>query len=357
MLALKPTVTAARTPTTSDMHALTQEWRANIAARLSASTAKAYLYALDHYLRYLADAQLEPNAATTNDITQYVAHCRAHRRILTPRRLPWRPVRGGCAAPLPPCAPMLRVRLTVLRSFYDALVARGHCSANPLRGGVRLNRLARGEQSVRALRPVRASWTLTGEQVTALASTLAQTSARDRLLVALLCDTGLPPSELCALSVHDVRLHGQVLTVKAPHHSSSARGASAILCTPVTTQLYRRYMRARSAARGVTEALFVSQSYRNAGQGISVSMVDKTLRSIGRRAGVSGLTSTNLRRVHAQPNVQGRGPDGAVIWLDASPSQRRKEPDTAHMRLLSALFGGQEDGFTDADTPDVLGAQ
>jgi len=337
------------------MHALAQEWRANTAARLNPSTAEAYLYALDHYLRYLADARLEPNAVIVDDIVQYVTHCRAHCRDLTPQQP--RGLQENVAATRIPCATMLRVRLTVLRSFYDALVMRGLCDANPLRGGVRLNRLARGEAFATEPRRAREPWTLTNEQVAALASALNQTSARDRLLVALLCDTDLSPRELCALSVHDVRLRGQVLMVKAPHRNADARGGSDIVCSPVTTQLYRRYVRARPAARGVTEALFVSYSYRNTGQGISVSMVDKTLRSIGRRAGVSGLSARNLRRIHAQPHVQGRGPDGAVICLDASPSQRRTEPDTAHMRLLSALFGGQEVGFTDADTPDVLGAQ
>lgn len=354
MLALKPAVTLSPAPATSnEIEALTNEWRTSVTARLSASTADAYTHALDHYLRFLADVRLAPDAATIDDIAQYVAHCRAHCRDLTPHQRRGRP--GGMAAPQVPCATMLRVRLTVLRSFYDTLMARGLCGANPLRGGIRLNRMARGEGVIRPTRPACAGWTLTREQAAALAAALDQSTARDRLLFALLLDTGLSTQAICALRLHDVAQRGQTLTVTCPSADTAAhdeKAAHAIVCSSVTAQLYRRYIRVRPAW-GVSDALFLSQSRRNAGQGIGVSMVDKTLRSIGQVAGVVGVTARNLRHAHTQLHMLTHAPDSPMEGLNVGASLRCNALDTPCEQLLSALFARYPDKRADAEAPSA----
>lgn len=347
MLAFTPTTTESQALLNSEVVTLIREWRASVIERLSASTADAYTHALDHYLRYLEEAGLTPDAAAIDDIAQYVAHCRAHCRDLMPHQRQGRS--GGMAAPQVPCATMLRVRLTVIRSFYDTLTAQGLCDMHPLRGGVRLSKLARGEASARPQRPAPTGWTLTREQAAALAATLDQASARDRLLVALVLDTGLAAQDLCALRLSDIAPRGQALTLTHPSADVCARDAHAIICSPVTAWLYRCYLRARPPAKSAPEALFHSQSCRNAGQAIGVSMVEKTLRRIGREAGVAGITARNLRQAHTQ--LDALMPGVGWDWLGVSPTQRRRTTDTPRARLLSALFGKHAERCEDTNAP------
>jgi integrase len=339
MLSLKPVGKEFHKLAGSEIAALTNEWRASVITRHSASTAHSYTHALDHYLRYLEDIRLTPSMVTTDDIALYATHCRAHCRDLVLHQPCGR--REGATAQSP-CVTILRVRLTALRSFYDMLTARGVCDANPLRGGVRLSKLARGEGIVRPSRPAPKIWMLTKEQAAALASALDHASARDRLLVALLFDTGLSAHELCALRLRDITLRGQTLTVTQPWADASAHDALAIVCSPVTAWLYRRYLRARAPAVSSSEALLLSQSCRNAGQGIGVSMVNKTLRRIGRAAGVTGVTAHNLRLAHTL--LDAHTSSGPMEWLDSSPAQSWAARATPRGQLLSALFAERRAG-------------
>lgn len=278
--------------------ALAQEWRASAQTRLCATGATTDIYALDHYLRYLDERALTPASMATGDIIAYVEHCRARcRQAKRPRRRVSFSKAPAAGAPQQqvPCFSTLRTRLNALRSFYDLLVERNVCATNPLRGAVSLVRMARGEPVIekpqaKPQRPPR-TWNPSPEELAALADALAQANPRDRLLVALLLDTGLPVQRLWTLPRGAIELRRRSLTLALPDQHCLG-------CSPITAHLCLHYVGESSLAHHAAEAPLFPRVRDAVGQGLGTAPVYEALRTIGRRAGAPQFGARGLRRAH-----------------------------------------------------------
>ena len=284
------------------LDALAQEWRARAAARLCATAASSYIYALDHYLRYLDANHLAPESMSTGGITAYIEECRAHcRRPRRPRRRASQSaaLSASISADAPPqsnpCVSTLRTRLTAVRSFYDLLVERNVCVSNPLRGAVSLRRMAQGNPDIYPPQPksrrTPRAWNPSPEEIAALALALDQASARDRLLVALLLDTGLPVQTLYTLPSAAIELQRHTLTLTPP-------GQLCLRCSPITARLYLCYVGERPLASHAAETPLLHQLGGDAGHGDGIELERLSLRKIGQRAGVPHFGPRELRQAH-----------------------------------------------------------
>ena len=308
--------------------ALAQEWRACAQTRLCATGATADIYALDHYLRYLDERALTPASMATGDITGYIEHCRAHcRQVKRPQRRAWllappsTPPSAGAPPQQVPCFSTLRTRLNALRSFYDLLVERNICAANPLRSAVSLVRMARGEPVIEKPQPKPQhpprTWNPAPEELAALADALAQANPRDRLLVALLLDTGLPVQRLWTLPSGAIELRRHSLTLALPDQHC-------LRCSPITARLCLHYVGESSLAYHATGAPLFPRANGAVGQGLGTAPVYEALRKIGRRAGAPQFGARGLLRAHRR-----------LIRLDA-----RLHTQT----LAEGTYAGEQDG-------------
>ncbi len=171
-------------------------------------------------------------------------------------------------------------QLTILRSFYRAMVAMGHLDA-------RANPLA-GFPSIKAV-PRKLPTVLTAEEAEKL---LAQPRAdtvlgvRDRALMALLYGTGIRASECAGLRQRDVDLDALTVTVigKGGHQRT-------IPFNENVGEALRRYAQVRGAALPAAP-FFVSRR----GRAISRGALYERVRSCARRARIAKVVSPHRLR-------------------------------------------------------------
>ena len=154
---------------------------------LSIAAYEASLRQFRAFLRERIGPETPPAAVTARDVLEYLEHLRSARG-------------NGDSA--------VNRQLTILRSFYRAIVAMGHLapSSNPLAGF----------PSIKAV-PRKLPVTLSGEEVGRLLvrpPTDTVIGLRDRALLALLYGTGIRASECAALPVGAVDLIGLTIRVR-----------------------------------------------------------------------------------------------------------------------------------------------
>jgi site-specific recombinase XerD len=120
----------------------------------------------------------------------------------------------------------------------------------------------------------------------------ATTSAlRNAALVALLYDSLLRASELCALSVDDIDLDAGRLVVR---RGKGGKGRVAVF-GPQTATMLRAWLAVRSAAPGVS-AMFVAIGGNTPGSALTARGLRIIVKNLGERAGVSGVSPHAFRR-------------------------------------------------------------
>jgi integrase/recombinase XerD len=222
-----------------------------VARGLRPLTLAAYETALEQFRDWirLCREQRPPDAVTARDVLEYLQHLRE--------------VRGnGDAA--------VNRQLTILRSFYRAIVAMGHLepAGNPLAGF----------PSIKAV-PRKLPVSLSPEQVSRL---LAQPrldtviGLRDRAVLALLYGTGIRVSECAGLRCGRVDLTRLTITVcgKGGHERS-------IPLNPQLAEVLRQYAHARGAA--LPTAPFFRSRF---GRPLSRGAVYERVRTWGQRSHV-----------------------------------------------------------------------
>ncbi|MHB9134734.1 MAG: tyrosine-type recombinase/integrase [Armatimonadota bacterium] len=155
-----------------------------------------------------------------------------------------------------------------LRAFFRFLQADGLLDRSPL------------ETIQPPKAPKKLIQTFTPEQITRLFSTCNASFAgiRDRAMMLLMIDSGLRVSELCTLSVTDIRWEDQ--TAKLMGKGSVERRVPFGMNT-------RRALQAYLIRRGIleTEALFVT----TLGEAIGRRRVEEVMQERGQRAGLTGV--------------------------------------------------------------------
>jgi integrase/recombinase XerD len=215
---------------------------------LSLAAYEAVLQQFHEWIRVCREHR-PPDAVTTRDVLEYLQHLRE--------------VRGnGDAA--------VNRQLTILRSFYRAIVAMGHLepAANPLAGF----------PSIKAV-PRKLPVSLSPEQVARLLVRPHQNTIiglRDRAVLALLYGTGIRATECASLRSGQVDLVRLTITVlgKGGHERS-------IPLNPQLAEVLRQYVQARGAA--LPTAPFFRSRF---GRPLSRGAVYERVRTWGQRSHV-----------------------------------------------------------------------
>jgi integrase/recombinase XerD len=222
-----------------------------VARGLRSLSLAAYETALEQFreLIRVCGEQRPPDAVTARDVLEYLQHLREMRG-------------NGDAA--------VNRQLTILRSFYRAIVAMGHLqpSDNPLAGF----------PSIKAV-PRKLPISLSPEQVGRLLVRPRQDTIiglRDRAVLALLCGTGIRATECATLRSGQVDLTRLTVTVrgKGGHERS-------IPVSPQLAEVLRQYAHARGAA--LPTAPFFRSRF---GRPLSRGAVYERVRTWGQRSHV-----------------------------------------------------------------------
>jgi len=188
----------------------------------------------------------------------------------------------------------LQLRVTVVRLFYDFLVAEGICDRSPVGRG---HRSADGRAGRRGLvgRMDRLPWIPTDAQWRAVLEVAAAESLRNRLMLALAYDAGLRQEELCLLASDELDPAHRTLRVRA--ETTKTRRGRVVPYSAVAGELLARYLKHRRRITTARGALFVSESPRNRAQPISPWTWSKVVRSLAVRAGLPSFSTHTLRHL------------------------------------------------------------
>jgi integrase/recombinase XerD len=188
----------------------------------------------------------------------------------------------------------LQLRVTVVRLFYDFLVEERIRDRNPVARGYRS---ADGRAGRRGLvgRMDRLPWIPTDAQWQAVLEVAAGAPLRNRLMLALAYDAGLRREELCLVGTDDLDPAHRTITVRA--ETTKSRRSRVLPYSEISGRLLASYLRDRREITTARGALFVSESSRNRGAGVSPWTWSKVVRSIAVRAGVPAFSTHTLRHL------------------------------------------------------------
>jgi integrase/recombinase XerD len=188
----------------------------------------------------------------------------------------------------------LQLRITVIRLFYDFLVEEKVRDRNPVARGYRSADGRAGRRGLIA-RSDPLPWIPTDAQWRAILEAAGGESLRNRLMLALAYDAALRREELCLLGTDDLDPAHRTITVRAG--TTKSKRGRVVPYSAVSGQLLAGYLRQRRQITVARGALFVSQSPRNRGEGVTAWTWSKVVRSIALRAGVPSFSTHTLRHL------------------------------------------------------------
>jgi integrase/recombinase XerD len=253
----------------------------------SPRTVEAYARSLVDYLAWCERAGVGVETAGRAEIAGYV------------RDLRERPDRRGAnvislSSGIGLSNATVQLRVTVVRLFYDFLVEERVRDRSPVARGYRSADGRAGRRGlVTRLDPL--PWIPTDVQWRAILEVAAGESLRNRLMLALAYDAALRREELCLLETDDLDPAHRTITVRA--ETTKSKRGRVVPYSAVGGQLLARYVRHRRTITTARGALFVSESPRNRGQGVSAWTWSKVVRSIALRAGVPSFSTHTLRHL------------------------------------------------------------
>ena len=115
-------------------------------------------------------------------------------------------------------------------------------------------------------------------------------------MLALAYDAALRREELCLLEADDLDPAHRTMTIRA-ETTKSKRSRRVVPYSAVAGQLLARYLHHRRQITAARGALFVSESPRNRGRGVTAWTWSKVVRSIAVRAGVPAFSTHTLRHL------------------------------------------------------------
>lgn len=253
----------------------------------SPQTVQAYARSLVDYLDYCGRAGVDVVAAGRADVAGYVGDLRER-----PSRRGANVIAIGSGAGLANAT--LQLRVTVVRLLYDFLVEEGVRDRNPVARGYRSADGRAGRRGLVArLDPL--PWIPTDVQWRAILEVAAGEPLRNRLMLALAYDAALRREELSLLGTDDLDPAHRTISVRA--ETTKSRRSRVVPYSAVAGQLLARYLTHRRSVTTARGALFVSESPRNRGDGVTAWTWSKVVRSIALRAGVPSFSTHTLRHL------------------------------------------------------------
>jgi len=253
----------------------------------SPRTVEAYARSLVDYLAWCDRSGVEVETAGRAQIAGYVRDLRER-----PGRCGANVVSLSSGAGLSNAT--LQLRVTVIRLFYDFLVEEQVRERNPVARGYRSADGRAGRRGLVA-RVDPLPWIPSDAQWRAILDVAAGEALRNRLMLALAYDAALRREELCLLGTDDLDPAHRMITVRA--ETTKSKRGRVVPYSTVAGQLLAAYLRHRRAVTTARGALFVSESPRNRGQGVSAWTWSKVVRSIALRAGVPSFSTHTLRHL------------------------------------------------------------
>jgi integrase len=349
-------------------------------APLGEGTQRTYAYHLVDHLRWLSAVRLSEESITVEDLKRYMALCGASHT--GPLGLAWRREPLGDAA--------LAVRAACLKRYYLDLTVREDVNA-PLRAALSEGRSPSLRDRDRStlghlitslpanplsagMHPRRHPRLLPDGARDAMLAEVR--SARDRMIVTWLADSGMRIGELCGLWFCDLHLqrhhpcgerqapHVHVVKRLNPNHASAKTGREAKVvegvitggtirrASPAMVDSYHEYLiedyhRVRALAQ--TDLVLVHLDGRTAGQPLTTHGARQMLERAGRRAGLGLVKPHAFRHTWATALSQATGGNTKAVADEGGWASARTVEDTyAHMAgdpaLEAALHKVWEDG-------------
>lgn len=257
---------------------------------LAPNTIAAYGRALNDYFAFGQQHALDVEAATKEQIAQYV-------HDLTSRPHP----RGSTIHVLDSgdglANATLHQRLTAIRLFYDYLVEEGYRQTNPVGRGRYTAGKGFGGKRERGLIPhyTKLPWIPNDEEWQAILQVACQEPLRNRLMLALAYDAGLRREELCALRTDDLDPAHRTLRIRA--ETTKGRRERIVAYSAPTGLLLQRYLAHRQTISRARGPLFLSESDRNFAQPITIWTWSKVVKQIADLASVPQFSTHTLRHL------------------------------------------------------------
>ena len=254
-------------------------------------TIDAYARGLNDFLGVCQRRGLRVESATRGDIACYVED------LATRPRSENLNSNGDITAGL--ANKTIQQRLTAVRLFYDFLMETGVRDANPVGRGRYTPGSGFYGLRQRALVPryQRPPWIPNDAQWQAfLENTLREQRLRNQLMVFMAYDGAMRRSELLSLRLSDIDFPHQKITIRA--EVAKYRSGRVVFYGDVTSDLLSAYVRCRkSLPTRRPDSLFISESRRNSGDGLTFEMWNKIVRRIAEQAGLSEFTTHTFRHL------------------------------------------------------------
>lgn len=257
---------------------------------LAANTIEAYGRALEDYLTFCCQQQIEVEAATKEHLSLYV-------RDLVSRPNP----RGSTIRVLDSGIGLanatLQQRLTAIRLFYDYLIEEGIRLTNPVGRGRYTPGKSFGGMRDKGLLPRyhKLPWIPNEDQWQAILQAAREEPLRNRLMLAMAYDAALRREELCALETADIDPAHRLLHIRA--ETTKNLMDRVVPYSEATSELYALYLRERRFLSRERGPLFLSESHRNHARPISIWTWSKVVENIAERSGVHQLTTHTFRHL------------------------------------------------------------
>ncbi|MCP3720813.1 tyrosine-type recombinase/integrase [Paraburkholderia sp. CNPSo 3281] len=257
---------------------------------LARNTIKAYMYAIEGFLRFAVSRSVDLRSVSRETIAQYVGELRTQ-----PRRVNANVVRIDSGGFLSNAT--LQQRLTAVRLLFEFLVDEGLVRTNPVSRGRYTASSRFGARRERGLiqKFHKLPWIPTEAQWVALLAVVRNEPKRNRCMLALAYDAALRREELCQLRSSDIDPAYRLLRIRA--ETTKGHRERVVPYSATSGELLRDYLRHRRSVGGDGTELFLSESPRNYAAPISMWTWSKVVRSIAIRAGVPAFSTHTLRHL------------------------------------------------------------
>jgi site-specific recombinase XerD len=282
------------------MLASAHEWLQLQANRqLSQHTVEAYGRGLEDLLRFCEQCQppISAEKATKVDLAAYVEDLRSRPNPHGQKLLHLHSGHGLSDQ-------TIQLRLTAVRLYYDHLVEMGQRTRNPVGRGRYTRRngfsvahapLPADERPLVRRKPSRQPWIPSDDHFRILLAALSHEPVRNQAMFLLMYDGALRREELVLLEIADIDWAHREVTLR-PEICKNASGRL-VLFTQATAARLRAYLHHRHQLKPGLGLLFLSESDRNRGSGMTPEMVNKIMRSIAYHAGLPQFHPHSLRHL------------------------------------------------------------
>ncbi len=254
------------------------------------NTILAYRHALDDYLQFCAQQQLQVHEAKRAHIAFYVRSLTS-RLMLSADNLSTDVPRTGLANAT------IRLRLAAVRLYYDHLVEEGIRTSNPVGRGRYTRNGGFGGARSRTLVPryTALPWIPNDEEWRAVLEAARKGPLRNRFMLALTYDAGLRRGELCSLRTGDLDPANWLLHVRA--ETTKGRRARVLPYSVPTGALLSAYLAHRRLLTRERGLLFVSESRRDRPAPITLWTWSKVVQALARDAALPRLGTHTFRHL------------------------------------------------------------